>query len=192
MNKSITFIGLDDSRDSIEVALAESGRQGEVRRYGSIRNAPTELGKLVRRLGPAKDLHFVYEAGPGGYAIYRELRALGANCIVAAPTKTPRRVGEQIKNDRRDATTLARLHRAGELTPVWVPDTETEAMRDLTRGREDAKYAQFGFRGGDDGTRQTSRGTDPAIDSRMVPGSCGQRPDGASRRFGLPPIRWTV
>jgi transposase len=142
MKNSTRFVGLDDSKDFIEVAVAESDRDGEVRQFGSISNTPASLRKLVRRLGRSKGLHFVYEAGPGGYGIYRELRALGADCIVAAPTKTPRRTGDRIKSDRRDAATLARLHRAGELTPVWVPDSETEAMRDLTRGREDAKYAQ--------------------------------------------------
>jgi transposase len=142
MSKSTRFVGLDDSKDSIEVAIAGSGRDGEVQQFGSITNSPAALRKLVRRLGRPKSLHFAYEAGPGGYGIYRELRALGAGCIVAAPTKTPRRAGDQVKSDRRDAVTLARLHRAGELTPVWVPESETEAMRDLTRGREDAKYAQ--------------------------------------------------
>lgn len=142
MKESTRFVGLDDSKTSIEVAVAEGGRDGEVRRYGVIPNTPEALRKLVRSLGRPKHLYFVYEAGPGGYGIYRELWALGASCMVAAPTKTPRRVGDQIKNDRRDADTLARLHRAGELTPVWVPDEVTEAMRDLTRSREDFKYAQ--------------------------------------------------
>ena len=142
MSKSTRFIGLDDSKDSIEVAVAETGRNGEIRRWGSIENSPAALRKLVRTLGRPKTLHFVYEAGPGGYGIYRELRALGASCIVAAPTKTPRRTGDQVKSDCRDAITLARLHRAGELIPVWVPEIESEAMRDLTRCREDAKYTQ--------------------------------------------------
>lgn len=142
MIKSTRFIGLDDSRDSIEVAVADAGRDGEVRRVGAIENTPAALRKLVRTLGRPKALHFAYEAGPGGYGIYREILALGASCIVAAPTKTPRRTGDQVKNDRRDAITLARLHRAGELVPVWVPDGESEAMRDLTRSREDAKYTQ--------------------------------------------------
>ena len=142
MKHCIRFIGLDDSKDTIEVAVAEAGREGEIRRYGLISNSPIALRKLVRQLGRPKELHFAYEAGPGGYEIHRELLSLGANCIVAAPTKTPRRSGNQIKSDRRDAVTLARLHRAGELTPVWVPDGETEALRDLTRGREDAKHAQ--------------------------------------------------
>ena len=82
------------------------------------------------------------EAGPCGYETYRHLKSLGADCIVVAPSKISRRPGDRIKNDRRDAATLARLHRAGELTAVWVPDTESEAMRDLTRSREDGKYAE--------------------------------------------------
>jgi len=142
MRKSTLFVGLDDSKDSIQVAVAEGTPGGEVREYGSIPNTPEDLVKLVRRLGRPKDLHFVYEAGPCGYGMYRTLLSLGADCLVAAPSKTPRRPGDRIKNDRRDALTLAKLHRAGELTRVWVPDTETEAMRDLTRAREDAKYAQ--------------------------------------------------
>jgi transposase len=142
MRHSTLFVGLDESKESIQVAVAQSGCRGEVREHGSIPTTPEALRKLVRRLGPAKRLNFAYEAGPTGYGTYRELTALGANCVVVAPSKTPRRSGDRIKNDRRDAVKLARLHRAGELTPVWVPDPETEAMRDLTRAREDAKYAQ--------------------------------------------------
>jgi transposase len=142
MKKCTRFVGLDDSKDSIDVAVASEGRDGEVRSFGSIPNTPDAVKKLVRRLGRPKDLHFVYEAGPCGYGVYRELLALGANCMVAAPAMTPRRSGGRIKTDRRDALTLARLHRAGELHPVWVPEEETEAMRDLTRAREDSKYVQ--------------------------------------------------
>lgn len=142
MKHCIRFIGLDDSKDSIEIAVAESGARGEVRHWGCIPNSSEALRKLVRRLGRPKTLNFAYEAGPNGYGIYRELQALGANCVVVAPTQTPRRSGQRVKTDRRDAASLARLHRAGELTPVWVPDEPTEAMRDLTRAREDAKYAE--------------------------------------------------
>ena len=142
MNKCIRFVGLDDSKHSIDVAVAPEGRDSEVRSHGTIPNTPEALKKLVRRLGRPRDLHFVYEAGPCGYGTYRELLALGANCMVAAPSKTPRGSGDRIKTDRRDAIMLARLHRAGELHPVWVPGEETEAMRDLTRAREDAKYVQ--------------------------------------------------
>jgi transposase len=142
MKKCIRYVGLDDSKQSIDVAVADEGREGEIRSYGTISNTPEALRKLVRRLGRPRDLHFVYEAGPCGYETYRELLALGANCVVAAPSRTPRRPGDRIKTDRRDAVTLARLHRSGELQAVWVPDEETEAMRDLTRAREDAKYVQ--------------------------------------------------
>jgi transposase len=136
------FIGLDDSKDLIQVAIAEGSRIGEIRELGTIPHRPEAVLKLVRKLGRPKDLYFVYEAGPCGYGLYRQLTSLGASCMVAAPSKTPRRAGDRIKNDRRDAVTLARLHRAGELSPVWVPDAQSEAMRDLTRAREDAKYAQ--------------------------------------------------
>lgn len=142
MKHSTRYVGLDESKDTIEVAVAEGGSRGEVREHGSIPNTPMALRKLVRKLGRPRDLYFAYEAGPTGYGTYRELRALGSNCVVVAPSRTPRRSGDRIKNDRRDAVNLARLHRAGELTPVWVPDEATEAMRDLTRAREDAKYAQ--------------------------------------------------
>ena len=142
MKKSTRFVGLDDSKDFIQVAVADGGPGGEIRDWGAIDSSPDAVAKLVRRLGGAEGLHFAYEAGPCGYGTYRQLLALGAQCIVAAPSRTPRKPGDRIKNDRRDAVALARLHRAGELTPVWVPDTETEAMRDLTRAREDAKYAE--------------------------------------------------
>lgn len=142
MEKSTRIIGLDESKATIQVAVAENTPRGEVREYGAIPNTAEALGKLVRRLGRPRDLFFVYEAGPCGYTTYRTLRALGANCVVVAPSRTPQRPGDRIKNDRRDAVNLARLYRAGELTTVWVPDEETEAMRDLTRAREDAKYAE--------------------------------------------------
>ena len=91
MKKCIRFVGLDDSKHSIDVAVAAENRDGEVRFYGTIPNTTEALKKLVRRLGAPRDLHFVYEAGPCGYGTYRDLLALGANCTVAAPSKTPRR-----------------------------------------------------------------------------------------------------
>ena len=97
------------------------------------------LGNLISK---GAELHFVYEAGPCGYEIYRHLTAQGFDCQVVAPSKIPRKSGERIKNDRRDAQMLARLHRAGELSGVFVPAAEDEAMRDLTRSREDAKITQ--------------------------------------------------
>ncbi len=88
------------------------------------------------------ELHFVYEAGPCGFALYRHLTGNGFSCIVAAPSMIPKKSGVRIKNDKRDAIALARLLRAGELSPIYVPDTEDEAMRDLTRARNDARIAE--------------------------------------------------
>jgi transposase len=111
-----------------------------VRHYGKIDGTLSALDKVVRKLvSKGNRLHFVYEAGPCGYQIYRHLTAKGLDCDVVAPSRIPKPSGKQIKNDRRDALMLARLHRAGELTAVYVPRAEDEAIRDLTRAREDAK-----------------------------------------------------
>ncbi len=142
MNEFTRFVGIDDSKDSLQVAVADAYPGSEVRDHGVIPNTAEAVFKLVRRLGSPKDLVFAYEAGPNGYNLYRQLVGLGASCLVAAPSQTPRRPGERIKNDRRDAVMIARLLRAGELTPVWVPDADTEAVRDLTRTREDAVYSR--------------------------------------------------
>lgn len=140
MQNYSTFVGMDVHKNSIEIAIAESGRTGEVRRYGAIDNTLTALDKVVRKLvSTGGRLHFVYEAGPCGYGLYRHLTAQGFDCDVVAPSMVPRKSGDRIKNDRRDACNLARLDRAGELTPVYVPRAEDEAIRDLTRAREDAK-----------------------------------------------------
>jgi transposase len=137
---TIKFIGLDVHKDTIAVAVADEGLKGEVRFYGTIPNTPEAIRRLVNRLsGPGTALSFCYEAGPCGYGIYRQLTKLGAACLVIAPSMMPRRPGERIKTDRRDALTLARLLRAGELTAVWVPDEGHEAVRDLVRARRQAK-----------------------------------------------------
>lgn len=137
------FLGLDVHQNSIEAAIADGTRDGEVRSYGRIGGDLVDVDRLIRRLGYRTDrLRVVYEAGPCGYGLYRHLRAKGIECTVVAPSLTPRRPGDRVKTDRRDAVTLARLHRAGELTGVYVPRPEDEAMRDLTRAREDAKSAE--------------------------------------------------
>ena len=137
-----TVVGMDVHKDSIEIVIAETTGTQEVRHYGKINGDMASLDKAVRKLkSTGSELHFVYEAGPCGYEIYRHLTKQGFSCVVVAPSKTPRRSGDRIKNDRRDAETLARLYRAKELTPVYVPRKDDEAMRDLTRAREDAVKA---------------------------------------------------
>jgi len=142
MGDHIRYVGLDVHKEGIVVAVAEGGARGEVREYGRIANTPTALDRLASKFGhDGVRLRFCYEAGPCGYGIQRQLSARGHDCVVVAPSLIPRRAGDRIKTDRRDAASLARLHRAGELTPVWVPDPGHEAMRDLVRARLDAVHA---------------------------------------------------
>ena len=137
--KSKVFVGLDTSKLKISVALAEEGRQGEVRFLGEIDNTPEAVRRLVSKLaGRHSELLFCYEAGPTGYGLQRQISALGHECAVIAPSLIPKRPGERVKTNRRDALTLARLHRAGELTAIWVPDPGHEAVRELVRAREAA------------------------------------------------------
>jgi transposase len=138
----ITYVGLDVHKAGIVVAVAEGGLRGEVREYGRIANTAGALDRLMRKLGGAGvGLRFCYEAGPCGYGIQRHLSAHGHECVVVAPSLIPKRAGDRVKTDRRDAASLARLQRAGELTAVWVPDAAHEAMRDLVRARLDAVHA---------------------------------------------------
>src|SRR6202022_4156548 len=142
MADRITYVGLDVHKEGIVVAVAEGGRRGEVREYGRIANTAAALDRLVRKLGgEGVRLRFCYEAGPCGYGIQRYLSTHGHECVVVAPSLIPKRAGDRIKTDRRDAASLARLPRAGELTAVWVPDLGHEAMRDLVRARLDAVHA---------------------------------------------------
>lgn len=139
MNKFSKYVGLDTHKDTIAVAIADACG-GKPRYYGEIVNTPEAIRKLVKKLCSDGELiSFCYEAGPCGYEIYRQINQLGHHCSVVAPSLIPSRPGERIKTDRRDGEKLSRLDRAGELTPVWVPDQEQEAMRDLTRAREDMK-----------------------------------------------------
>jgi transposase len=137
----IRWVGLDVHAETIAVAVAEP--DGEVRTWGVIPNRPEAIRKLVRKLGPAEQLRACYEAGPTGYVVYWQLTALGVTCEVVAPTLVPVKPGDRVKTDRRDAQKLARNYRAGDLTPVWVPDTAHEALRDLVRAREAAKKDQL-------------------------------------------------
>jgi transposase len=129
-------VGLDTHKAKIAVAVAEPGRSGEVRFQGEIANQPDAVRCLLERLGKKHgQLEVVYEAGPCGYGLHRQITALGHACTVVAPSLVPVRAGNRVKTNRRDAVTLARLHRAGELTAVWVPGPTHEAMRDLIRAR---------------------------------------------------------
>lgn len=136
------YIGLDVHKESIEIATADAGG-GEVRHVGRTGGDLPALDAALARLRcPVSGMRVVYEAGPCGYAIYRHLTARGIACTVVAPSLTPRRPGERIKTDRRDAVKLARLSRADELRAIRVPDAEDEAIRDLLRARDDTIRAQ--------------------------------------------------
>lgn len=133
------FVGLDVHKDSIVMAVAEAGRMpGRI--IGTIAHDVGKLLKVLARLeGPA---HIVYEAGPTGYGLQRELTHRGYHCEVIAPSLIPKRAGARVKTDRRDCLRLAELARAGELKPIWIPDPADEAIRDLARAREDAVNAR--------------------------------------------------
>jgi transposase len=137
----VQFVGLDVHAETIAVAVAEMG--GEVRSLGVIPNRLEAVRKLVHKLGPVQHLRACYEAGPTGYVLYWQLTQLGVDCQVIAPSLVPTKAGDRVKTDRRDAEKLARCHRAGELTAVWVPDAAHEALRDLVRAREAAKRDQL-------------------------------------------------
>src|SRR3954452_9900736 len=137
--KSKVFVGLDTSKPKISVAVAEDGRQGEIRFLGEIDNTPEAVRRLVNKLASRhSELLFCYEASPTGYGLQRQISALGHECVVIAPSLIPKRLGERVKTNRRDALTLARLHRAGELTAIWVPDPGHEAVRELVRAPDAA------------------------------------------------------
>lgn len=138
---TVRFVGLDVHAETIVVAVAEVA--GEVRTLGTIPNRPEAVRRLVRKLGPPDQLRLCYEAGPTGYVLYWQLIGLGLHCDVVAPSLVPTKAGDRVKTDRRDAEKLARSYRAGDLTAVWVPDAEHEALRDLVRAREAAKKDQL-------------------------------------------------
>ncbi len=138
-DSSEAFVAFDTSKLRNAVAIAEGGRDGEVRFLGEIDNSAAATAKLVRKLARQyRRLTFCYEAGPTGYGLQRQITELGHECIVAAPSLIPKRPGDRVKTNRRDAVSLVKLLRAGELTAVWIPDRHHEAMRDLTRARETA------------------------------------------------------
>jgi transposase len=138
---NVRFIGLDVHAETIVAAVADP--TGEVRSLGIIPNRWESVRRLVKKLESGGPLRVCYEAGPTGYVLYWQLTALGIQCEVVAPTLVPVKPGDRVKTDRRDALKLARSYRAGDLTPVWVPDAAHEALRDLVRAREAAKKDQL-------------------------------------------------
>lgn len=133
------FIGIDVAKHRNAVAVADAGRDGEIRFLGEFDAAPESMRRLLAKMTSKYDrLHVCYEAGPTGYGLYRQVIASGHDCIVVAPSLVPRKPGDRVKTNRRDAVVLARLLRAGELTAVWAPDEAHEALRDLVRARESA------------------------------------------------------
>lgn len=140
MKQSIRYVGLDVHAATIAVAVADPG--GEIRDIGIFPNDAGGLRKLLGKLGPVAQLRACYEAGPTGYVLYWQLTQLGVACEVIAPTLVPSRPGDRVKTDRRDAAKLARCYRAGDLTAVWVPDAQHEALRDLIRQREAVRKDQ--------------------------------------------------
>lgn len=133
---------MDVHKDTIVIAIADEDRQKDVRSYGTIPHTMNAIDKFVRKqVSQGHELRCIYEAGPTGFGLYHYLRGNGVDCLVTAPSMIPKKSGERIKNDRRDALNLARLHRAGELKEIYVPDPEDEAIRDLIRGRDDARQA---------------------------------------------------
>lgn len=144
MPKSTTlFIGMDVHKETIDVAIATNRLNGQVRHYGQIANRIDAIDKLLAKLKrEARTLKFVYEAGPTGFGLYRHLTRKGHPCDVVAPSLIPQKPGDRVKTDRRDAIRLAQLYRAGDLTPVYIPAVDDEAIRDLSRAREDAMLDQ--------------------------------------------------
>jgi transposase len=136
---SEVFVAFDVSKRKHAVAVAASGRRGEVRFLGEIENSGEAIKRTLKKLSSRHSrLHVCFEAGPTGYGLYRQVQALDHACTVVAPVLIPRRTGERVKTNRRDAVALARLHRAGELAGVWVPEAVHEAVRDLVQAREAA------------------------------------------------------
>ena len=140
LNQSRTLdVGMDVHKESIAVAYRAEAHQAEVIYLGSIGTRPCDIDMLIRkRQSKSYHLVFVDEAGPCGYWLYRYLTTKGHICWVVAPSLIPKKAGGRVKTNRRDAIQLARLMRSGDLTPVYVPQVEDEALRDLSRAREDA------------------------------------------------------
>jgi transposase len=142
--KKIIWIGLDVHAASIAMARLDGDAPSPT--SSSFPNDPKVIGKTFKKLASEGDVHVCYEAGGCGYEVYRQLTSLGVTCVVIAPSLVPRKPGDRIKTDRRDAEKLVRMYRAGELTPVWVPTEDQEGVRDVLRARDDARKARTAAR----------------------------------------------
>jgi transposase len=140
VKNAIHYVGLDVHKETIAVAVCDS--EGRATSLGTIPNGPDPVARLMRRLREKATLRVCYEAGACGYVLYRQLLQMGIDCIVVAPSLIPQKAGDRVKTDKKDAMKLARLLRADELTPVYVPDEAHEAMRDLVRLRQEAQADQ--------------------------------------------------
>lgn len=133
---SDVLVGIDVAKARNAIAVADGERGGDVRFVGEVDASEESMRRVVKRIAATSErVHFCYEAGPTGYGLHRLITSLGHSCTVVAPSLIPRKPGDRVKTNRRDAVALARLLRAGELTAVWVPDEGREAMRDLVRAR---------------------------------------------------------
>lgn len=141
MKPTLRFVGLDVHKETVVIAVADgSSRPAEV--FARVLHEPSRVLAQLRKLGTLESLRVCYEAGPTGYALQRFLARSGVSCVVVAPSLVPAQSGNRVKTDRRDARRLAHFLRSGDLTPVWIPDEQTEALRDLERAREAAKRAE--------------------------------------------------
>ncbi len=141
MQSTVRYVGLDVHKDTIVMAVCEAGTQpAEI--FATLANDPAAVLARLRKLGPLPSVLVCYEAGPTGYELYRFLNAAGVQCHVVAPSMVPTQNGNRVKTDKRDARRLAHFLRSGDLTAIWVPDEHTEALRDLSRSRDDAKRAE--------------------------------------------------
>ena len=137
---STVFVGLDVHKETIAVVYVAEEREAAVVSLGTIGTRQGDIDKVIRKLhAKGKSLHLVYEAGPCGYWLYRYLTKKNLKCWVVAPSQIPKKAGDRVKTDRRDAMQLARLLRSGDLTPIYVPGVEDKAIRDLVRAREEVR-----------------------------------------------------
>ena len=172
MDECITYIGLDVHKETIAVALAEGSGRGEVCAHGQISNTPAALSRLSVKLSrPGSVLRFCYEAGPCGYGIQRQLAAAGHDCVVVAPSLIPRKPGDRIKTDRRDAINLAKLHRADALTTVWIPDPAHDPLA-LGQFGDGCEFARLQHALPPERTRQGLH--QPAVGPARLDGALGQ------------------